>query len=65
MRRWRIQGTVFTSGIAYEYSYSQHFEDKSINSKPISALCLCHSTDTVICRQYASLTIKHKYYSYA
>ena len=36
-RRFRIQGTVFTSGIAYDYPYSQHFKAKSINRKPTSA----------------------------
>ena len=42
MRRWRIQGTVLTSGIAYEYPYSQHFKE-SINRKSTSAWRLCCS----------------------
>ena len=40
--RFRIQGTVFTSGIAYNYPYSQHFKAKSINRKPTSAWRLFH-----------------------
>ena len=34
------QLSVFTSGIAYNYPYSQHFEAKCINRKPTSAWCL-------------------------
>ena len=43
MRRWRIQGTVLTSGIAYKYPYSQHFKAKSVNRNPTSTWRLCHS----------------------
>jgi len=36
MRRCRIQGTVLTSGIAHNNTYSQHFKAKSINRNSIS-----------------------------
>ena len=35
-----MQGTVLTSGIAYEYPYLQHFKAKFINRKSTSAWCL-------------------------